>query len=81
MQAFEFWMRRQGRYSSRCLETDLPLNGSSAGSMERVLYFRAIYSCGQAVMTDSASALQTVLDAAAALASSGFASMGEVLHE
>ena len=49
--------------------------------MERVLYFRAIHSCGQAVMTDSASALQTVLDAAAALASSGFASMGEVLHE
>jgi len=27
------------------------------GSVERVLYFRAIYSCGRAVMIDSASAL------------------------
>jgi hypothetical protein len=27
------------------------------GSVERVLYFRAIYSCGQAVMIDSASAV------------------------
>ena len=31
VQAFEFWMRRQGRYSSRCLETDSPFNGNSAG--------------------------------------------------
>ncbi|WP_152602831.1 hypothetical protein [Caballeronia sordidicola] len=54
-------------------------------SVARVLYFRAIYSCGRAVMIDSASALgrysKRVLNVAAALASPGFASMGEVSHD
>ena len=51
-------------------------------SVARVLYFRAIYSCGQAVMIDSSSALgrcsMRVLNAVTALASPEFASMGEV---
>ena len=48
--------------------------------MERIFYFRAIHSCGRAVIIDSASALQTMLIATATLASHGSASMGEALH-